>query len=226
MRLGLVTIGQSPRRDILEDLEPLLRGIRIVERGALDEFARKDLEKLVSEHDEEVYVTRLRDGTEIRVSKRRIEELLQQAIDSIEELVDVVVVLCTGDLGVRSRKPLILPGKVLTKVVEALSPRSLTVFVPLDNQISMALKRWSTIVPEVRVYSWSPYSGSLTDLEKMARGIDTELVVMDCIGYSKLHASIVSRACGKPVLLPRVLSIAVALSMIHEVRFLGRGRSA
>ncbi len=217
MRLGLITIGQSPRRDVLEDLEPLLQSIEIVERGALDKLTREDLEKLVSEHGEEVYVTRLRDGTEIRVSKRLIEELLQQAIDSIEELVDIIAVLCTGDLRVRSRKLLILPGKVLTKVVEALSPRSLAVFVPLDSQISMALKRWSTIVPEVRVYSWSPYTGSLNDLEDMARSIDAELVVMDCIGYSKLHASIVSKACGKPVLLPRMLSIAVALSIVHVV---------
>ncbi len=226
MRLGLVTIGQSPRRDVLEDIEPLLRGIEITERGALDELTREDIEKLTPEPGEEVYVTRLRDGTEVRVSKRHIEELFQRAIESIEESVDIIVVLCTGDLGIKSRKPLILPGRILTRVVEALSPRSLAVFVPLGSQIPMALRRWSSLVSKVRVYSWSPYTGSLTDLEDVARGIDAELVVMDCIGYSRLHASIVSRSCGKPVLLPRMLSIAVALSMIHEVRFLGRDRSA
>jgi protein AroM len=40
--LGLVTIGQAPRTDVLADLAPLLTGRTYVEHGALDDLDEHD----------------------------------------------------------------------------------------------------------------------------------------------------------------------------------------
>ena len=62
-RLGLVTIGQAPRVDLTPDLEPLLPGIEIIERGALDHLSNEEIAALVIADGDEVLVSRLRDGS-------------------------------------------------------------------------------------------------------------------------------------------------------------------
>ena len=106
--IGLVTIGQSPREDILMDVGSMLRNYSYIEIGVLDSFSKDFIVRnLVPKEDEEFYVTRLRDGSEVRISKNFIDNRINQVIKSIEDTVDVVVILCTGDLDIESSKPII-----------------------------------------------------------------------------------------------------------------------
>ncbi|RLE92370.1 MAG: hypothetical protein DRN04_10505 [Thermoprotei archaeon] len=64
------------------------------------------------------------------------------------------------------------------------------------------------------IYPWSPYTDPLETLQKYAKKArEVDLVVMDCIGYTKEHRKN-SKYSGKSVLLPRILAIATALSFI------------
>ncbi|WP_030105419.1 AroM family protein, partial [Actinoalloteichus caeruleus] len=45
-RLGVVTIGQSPRVDLVPELLPRLGRVEVVERGALDDLGRAEIAAL------------------------------------------------------------------------------------------------------------------------------------------------------------------------------------
>ena len=63
IRVGIVTIGQAPREDVVPDMAELMGpGAEILEGGALDGLTREEIERLAPEGDHEVLVTRLTDG--------------------------------------------------------------------------------------------------------------------------------------------------------------------
>ena len=68
--LGLVTIGQSPRNDVLPQMLPHLPAdIAIRQAGALDGLANNAIAKLVPGLDDYVLHTRLRDGRAVTVGR-------------------------------------------------------------------------------------------------------------------------------------------------------------
>jgi len=216
MKLALVTIGQTPRTDILKDIADLLKNIDYVEYGALDGLTRKQIEQqYFPRENEEFYVTRLADGTEVKLSKKRITDRLKKLVKEVENKADIIVIMCTGDFEIKSNKIIIIPSKIMTKIVEALSPKKIAVFIPDKKQTQMTLNKWSSIVEYASIYPWSPYTDSVETLQKHAKKArEVDFVVMDCIGYTKEHGKTVSKYSGKSVLLPRILAIATALSFI------------
>src|SRR5438477_9211152 len=96
-RIGMVTIGQAPRVDVVPDMAELLGPVEIVERGALDGLTRDEIAPLAPGAGDEVLVTRLRDGTPVFVAKRHVTPLVQRRIDELEAAgATLTVLLCTG----------------------------------------------------------------------------------------------------------------------------------
>src|SRR5256885_7938966 len=74
-RVGMVTIGQAPRVDVVPAMADVLGpDVEIIERGALDGLGGDEIAQLAPESDDEVLVTRLTDGSSVFVGKRRSEE--------------------------------------------------------------------------------------------------------------------------------------------------------
>jgi len=95
--LGAVTIGQSPRSDVLSELRPLLgEDVTVVEAGALDGLQPDDVAGLAPGPGDAVLVTRLRDGSSVRVAHRHILPLVARQVEALARRVDVMVLLCTG----------------------------------------------------------------------------------------------------------------------------------
>ncbi len=97
-KIGLITIGQSPRVDVVPEIKEELRDVEVevVECGALDKLSKDEIRALAPGEGEYVLVTRLRDGTEVRVAREKILPLMQGCIDSLEPLVDMAGVVRTG----------------------------------------------------------------------------------------------------------------------------------
>ena len=69
-RVGLVTIGQSPRDDVVGEMRSILgSGIKISQRGALDGLAGMEIAKLKPGKNDLPLSTRLRDGSIAAVVK-------------------------------------------------------------------------------------------------------------------------------------------------------------
>ncbi|MEM1910386.1 MAG: AroM family protein [Sulfolobales archaeon] len=218
-RVGLVTIGQSPRLDVVPEVVRALGDldVEVVECGALDGLSREEIAALAPKEGEYLLVTRLKDGTEVKVSREKIIERMQNCVDRLEQHVDVVGLLCTGEFPeLKSRKVLIELSDLLLKVVESLRVSKLGVVIPNPAQLELTMKKWSSVAPEIRVVSASPYTSTIEDIVRAtAELVDCDLIVLDCIGFTTEIKKAVARANGKPVILPRTLIARVMRELLE-----------
>jgi protein AroM len=204
--VAFVTIGQSPRDDIMPDIR---RGLpsrfEIEQVGALDAFdSQCEIEAVAgSEEGEPIMVTRLRDGSSARVSRQGIAEQIQRVITDIEDDVDVIGVLCTGDFPhFDAAVPVVDPGHLLYAWASAIAPDdTIGVLMPDAEQEPQVREKWAglDIVPTVG----SPYEHE-DDLRAAARSLagDVDMFVLDCMGSTARMKEAVRTETDTSVLLP------------------------
>jgi protein AroM len=214
--VAAVTIGQSPRPDIVGDLAVLLPGIEWVESGALDGLDGGAIAQLAPGQGDLPLVTRAC-GQTVTVGERALEKHLQAAVDRVSARARAVVILCAGDLPpLHAPVPVVLPGRLLDGVAAALaSGRRLNVMVPLDGQVDRQRQRWHARRVPVRVSVVAPYGE--TDFEavgRLAAGTG-DLTILDCIGYSCAQQQAIRRGAGHAVLGARGLAARVLAEMLR-----------
>ncbi len=211
MKIAFITIGQSPRKDLYSDLGEVFKKLDYIEIGVLDNYSIETIEgEFGSEPGEEFYVTRLRNGSWIKVSVDKIISKIREVVRSIEESVDLIVLLCTGELDIYSKKPVIMLDKLLINLVKTINPHKLCIVFPERDQYDMVIRKWSSIVDNISCIHYNPYSEPVELLVDRARDLgECDLVVMDCIGYRILHGMIIKKYLGKPIILPRTLVLSI-----------------
>lgn len=222
--LGLVTIGQSPRTDLVEEYERALPGVPIVQAGALDDLSDDQVLGLRPEPGDEVLVSRLRTGREVRLGRRHLEPRLQVCLDRLVRDVGLTVLLCTGEFpALRPRGPMLVPQPVLRHVVSAVvdgvrgaadGMMRLGVLIPDQAQQASAEARWGAL-GEVIAVAASPYRGAegLESAANVLRDASARVVVMDCIGYTRPMRQVVAGITE----VPTVLANASVAMIAHEV---------
>ena len=222
-RIGLLTIGQSPRADVTNDLKNLIHiDVEFVECGALDEFTYNEVvEKLAPEPSHTTYVTRMRDGRQVKISKEKIISYMQKCIYKLESKnVDLIIILCSGEFPeFKSKVPIVYPDKLLKSFVSALRTRGLTVvLIPIPEQVEYAKNKWSSVLPELHVEPISPYTSTKDTFRSLGmklRNMDTKLIVMDCIGYTTAQRKIISEIVKNPIISTR----SVIARLIDELYY-------
>jgi protein AroM len=176
--LTFVTIGQSPRSDVIPELIDIIgKSFEYKEIGLLDFPENLQSLKLLNiESGEEFLVSRLRDGEEVKMPREWVVQKLNEIVPEIEEF---KVLLCTENFDLPN---LILPVKILESFVSILKPKKLGVVVPAKGQIDMVKNKWERLVEDLKITYFSPYSTESGDLSVLN---DRELIVLDCIGYGK-----------------------------------------
>lgn len=217
-RLGAVTIGQSPRTDIIPELRSVLGyEIEIVEAGALDGLSSREVERLAPADGEQVLVTRLRDGTSTRIGHRQVAPLLQKRLQDLAPRVDAVLLLCTGSFEpFPSSHPILYPERFMLAMVQAVAPRHLGIITPDPAQVEEQQVRWRHVADRLSVLPASPYAAAETlpalGADLAGRGVD--LIVLDSLGYGLASKATVRRAAGRPVLLPRTVLARAAAELL------------
>lgn len=236
--IGAVTIGQSPRPDVLDEMRPLLPpGVRIVEAGALDGLSADEVHTLrpglqgaggaraipddldvVPAADDHPLVTRLRDGREVVVSRQRLLPLVQRAVERVEGEAHLVMMLCTGTFPrFRTTRLVLHPEHLLLYAVQAAAGGArVGVLTPSAAQIPHQERRWRAVASAVTVRAFSPYRGG-DDLDTacaafVAAGV--ELVALDCLGYTTALKREVRDRVGRPVLLARTVLARAAAELV------------
>ena len=204
--LGVLTIGQAPRDDVLPQVMPHLpAGTRIVQAGALDGLSEEAIAALAPGPDEYVLTSRLRDGRAVTMAREKIVPLMQERIAALEaQGANPILILCTGEFPpFRSRALLVEPERLLPALVRGLGVRRLGVLVPLPEQIDAVAARWRAIGVEPAVAAGSPYGPAtrVAEAARSLRGRPLDLVVMDCMGYTEAHRDLVRAQIDRPVML-------------------------
>ncbi|SKC70286.1 AroM family protein [Maledivibacter halophilus] len=219
-KLGIITIGQSPRNDLIPDIENILnKEILLKQCGALDEYKYEEvLEKFSPQKGDSVLVTRMRDGRQVRIGEKYIINLLQKCIDKLEiEGIETILLLCTGKFPkFKHNSLLIKPHELLHTTVSKLAAgEKIGVILPHEDQITQAIEWWKNGESEISIEIASPY-GDVENVKKAAQKLidkDVKFIFMDCMGYTGEMKELVKGITGKYVILPRTL----IARMINEI---------
>ena len=204
-RIAFVTIGQSPRTDMVPEICADLPPIEVVERGALDGLDDAAIADLAPADGAPSLATRLADGREVVIDKARTEERLDRLLRDMDDpSLDAVVVLCTGTRVPPLTKTLLIEAQaVVDGLAEALAAgvRHLGVVVPLERQIAH-ISLGETPGRRVTGTHASPYGEDR--FEAAAADLaEADLIVMHCMGYDEAMRRRVADRVKAPVLLSR-----------------------
>jgi len=213
-KLGILTIGQSPREDVTPQFREILGNkVDIIERGALDSLNEADLSDINPKQGEVTYISKLRNGGSVKISKEKLIPLLQNELELLQDEAYVIVMLCTGDFPQLSSEKLILfPDKILTHLTKATFKKGrLGLIIPLEEQKESLLKKWKSLGMPIEVQAASPYADSAFKAagEKLKKQGVT-LIIMDCMGYNKKHKVVVTESTNLPVVLSQSIVASVA----------------
>lgn len=226
-KIGVATIGQSPRADIIPEMRRVLgKDVEILERGALDGYTLEEVERFEKEAGEGILVSRMRDGTEVNVSHSLVVPRVQRCIEELEkEGVELTLVLCTGRFPTfKSKRLVVYPSDILRGAVSgAIKRGKLGVVQPSKEQIpgvearssQSGAKPWGDEV-EVVYDAVSPY-GPMEDVVAMAERLakaGVDLVYLNCMGFCSKHKRIVKEKTGKPVIQSNSLVARVLKELI------------
>lgn len=216
--VSFLAVGHSPREDIVDELaEHIDSGIEIRQRGALDHLSVEEVrEKLIPVPGEPVLTSRLSDGKMMDFSREKVMPLLQSAIDSAcEEGASIVVILCTNEFdGLHCRVPLITPFYLLHSVASSVRAgcRAGALF-PFKEFAEAMEKSWKRFDVSVDYECASPKENDWGRYVEFFREKKTQLLILDCIGYTYECRDYFSRALGIPVIHPR----SMIVSTIHDM---------
>jgi protein AroM len=207
--LGTLTIGQTPRSDVLPFFAAHVPvGVAHLHRGLLDGLDAAEIDARYGGRDGPRLATRLRDGRGVELDAAAVEAGVGAALQVLEDDgCTVVVLLCTGTfrrLGLR-RALLVEPDRVVPPLVAGLAgPRRVGVIVPVPSQIDGAAAKWSALAAPPVTAAASPYAadgGGIATTARTLRDRGAGIVLMDCIGYTEVHRAAARAAVDVPVLL-------------------------
>jgi protein AroM len=216
-KVAFVTIGQSPRDDIVPEMLGWIGpGVEPRQVGALDGLSRDEIAALAPRAGDHTLVSRLRDGSEVKLGQTWTRKRLQALMDDLDgEGLDLVVLLCTGDFeGLHSHTLMVEAQRVTDHAVEMLAEdgRAIGVMLPDARQIG-EFHQQAAAGTALALTHASPYTGDR--FEEAARELArSDVIVMHCMGYDEAMRRRVAAVTGKPVLLARRLVASMVAQLI------------
>ncbi|QBD80814.1 AroM family protein [Ktedonosporobacter rubrisoli] len=219
-KIGTITIGQSPRVDIVPELKTWLRAdCEIIEKGALDGLSHAEIARLAPhEPQQDVLVTRLADGSSVTITHEAVIPRVQQCIRELEKEVSTILLLCTGTFpAFTTQVPLLIPEHLLYNFVRGIiNPAfKLGVLTPSPDQVPHQQQRWQKNVAHVSVAAATPYADIAHVIEAGValgkQGVDA--IVLDCMGYTLEMKQRIRERVDCPVILSRAVLARVAAEL-------------
>ena len=225
-RIGMVTVGQAPRDDLVPFMTPLFtRPVEVLQAGALDGLGPGEIAALGPDPGEPGIAARLRDGFETLISHGKIFPRVQHCVDRLRAGgAEMLVILCGADwTAIRSDVLVVNPGRVFPAVVSALAAgRRLGVIKPVAAQIEQARRQFAERGIEAVVTAASPYGPRRLEEVRRAAGelaaARVDLVWMTCVGMDDAMREAACEVTRKPAILAR----SILARVIDELLAAGR----
>ena len=220
IKIGAITIGQAPRTDITRDILPLLPDyMTLTEYGALDDMTYEEvMSQFAPSEDDEVLVSRMRDGRQAKFTERFIRPLVQQKIDQAEaEGVSAIILFCTGVFPEFRHKVLFIEPQPLFHAIAAklAGNQKIGILVPVPDQVEQAYHTWGKSGISIEATSASPYLefDKVVEAASFFEDKDLAFICTDCMGFTMEMKHRIQEITGLPVLLPRTLVVRILCEM-------------
>jgi protein AroM len=218
-----LTIGQAPRSDIMPLLDEYLPPDMVTHTGLLDGLTLAQIEQRFSPGPgEDVLVSRLLDGTQVRLASPRVEQALQQKIDWLEsEGCNTILLLCTGVFhNLRAKEAMLLePDRIIPPLINGIvGTHQVGIVVPVVEQIEHQAGKWSKLSKKPCYATASPYVADEQTLIEAALSLKeqgAQVVLLDCIGYQRSHCDIIQKQLDVPVVLSNSLLVKLAAELLY-----------
>ncbi len=219
-RVAFVTIGQSPRDDIVpEILNALDVDIEPIEVGLLDDLSDKQLDAAGAKNGEPALLTKLRDGTEFVLSmewvRREIEDLYG---DLSERDTDLVVLLSTMfGAPFQPAGATVFCDLTVDRAIEEFvkAGQNVGVILSLDGQVDhlrlspQAKAKTKTVVAR---------PGNDDDFTVALQAIaDSEIIVLHSMAYAEEDRLRIKQLAGRPVVSAQHLVASAIQSGLHRL---------
>ena len=219
-KIGIITIGQSPRKDVVPEMTPFFgNNVEVLEVGALDGLTPDQVKTYYPENGMTHLVSRMRDGTEIIVAKEKLIPRIETAIiDLNRKSVSLILLLCVGTFPQFQSACLIVePQKIVDHCIEGLIGAShrLGIVIPIAEQEDWVRETFSELTTSITVTVASPYAGQ-NDLLAAAAILNEaacDLIVMYCMGFNRQLTRPIREITAKPV----IVSSAIVARTIGEL---------
>ena len=219
-KIGIVTIGQSPRTDVVKEMAPFFgRNVSVLERGALDGLTLEQVREFSPESGMMPLCTRMKDGTEVVIAKEKILSRIEQSIEELNENEPtLILLLCVGSFPPFQSSCLVLqPQRIVNRCVESLISEGhhLGVMIPIPEQEDWARENFAHITPRITVTDASPYAdrSRVSRASMLLKEANCDLIVMYCMGFTRELTKEVRSMTGKPV----ILSSSIVARTIGEL---------
>ena len=171
----------------------------LTEYGALDDMTYEEvMSQFAPSEDDEVLVSRMRDGRQAKFTERFIRPLVQQKIDQAEaEGVSAIILFCTG----------VFPE--FRHQVLFIEPQ------PLFHAIAAKLAGNQKSGISIEATSASPYLefDKIVQAASFFKDKDLAFICTDCMGFTMEMKHRIQEITGLPVLLPRTLVVRILCEM-------------
>jgi protein AroM len=217
-RLGVITIGQSPRPDLHDAFKREAPHADVLVRGALDGLDADAIAALTTLECTYPLLVRLRDGTSAELPLEIVHRhVVEVARALVAEGAYAIVVACAGGFpDVQCAVPVILPGRVLPLAVRALvTARRVGVVSPIAGQMTAAEAKWRDDGFEP-VMTWaSPVCEREIDRAAAAMRVAAPaLIVLDCMGHHDAYAHRFATLAGRPVISAQSVTARLAGALL------------
>lgn len=215
--LDVLCIGQSPRPALEAEIAAAVPGVTVRLRGALDGLERRALDALRPQDGADTLFTTLPSGEGITVSKAEVTARLRRLVENAD---GPLLLACTGAFkGLPERPGLVQPSAVLNALAEAMLPRGrLGLVVPLAEQVpTLRAERERPGLEVVAI----PLRPGGDDAARQAAALAMaamrpDLVLLDCISYTRADKAAFTAALPCPVLLAASVAARVAAALLPE----------
>ncbi|WP_120003922.1 AroM family protein [Nesterenkonia muleiensis] len=223
-RMGIISVGQTPRVSMMSELRSLLPGIQLIERGALDDTSEDEIYSSKAVGDAPGLVTKLRSGESVVVSKALVSSRTTIAVQKleVEDKCDAILIACTGEFSeIPHSKPLIVSGHAVYYTVRELAEKynRVSIICPLPEQIGLVEEKFSRLpsIRKLQVQNCSPYAENIYNFLEVGRKFKengSDLIILDCMGYTREQRNFLAEKTGVQVVHARYAAAEFAAEML------------
>ncbi|MBL4660802.1 MAG: AroM family protein [Alcanivoracaceae bacterium] len=179
--------------------------------GALDDLSDEQLRNIAADPISTGVPVELDDGSWLYVSHDEIDKIARARIDTMQaQGCNTVMMCCTLPWhSLESLKNVVCPSKVLEANAIALLPTGGVLGVVQPDAVTKdeEIKHWLSLGCEVVSTTVSPEES----MDALSAGIQSlveqkvDLIVLDCLAFTREHWQLVRKTSNKPVILPMSL---------------------
>jgi protein AroM len=142
-RVGMLTIGQAPRPDLVAPFARRCPDVELVEAGALDGLGAATLPH--AQVGAYPLTTRLVDGSPVTLDESVLVPFVRTALARLEagEVVATLLLCAAPFAAVRGTRPLVRPFELAVRVLRTTGARRIGVVVPVEEQRHPATRKFA-----------------------------------------------------------------------------------